>query len=179
MAKSDKSTDSTDPGLAASAAGQAVESVRQEERRTTREFGKNSEGEPVLYSSDVEMLAQAHNLTIPEAEDVWRRSVEGSESEEAAVAAVKGGRVVYRPRYEAVSPTVSHPLVQLDNRAALNDAREGSTVAPTADATQPESGPYGPYADYENHTPSAEEVAQQTGLPVDVVEAVSDDKGKS
>jgi hypothetical protein len=127
----------------------------------------------IMRDTDIEGLMRQYNLTRPEAEELWNRSDAGNGSDAAGdvVDTIKGARVVYRPVYEQVPATLSHPLVAIDERARLQalDGVEPEPVEPGPDATRPESGPYGPHASYPKADVSAEEIAQQTGLPVEVV----------
>lgn len=129
----------------------------------------------IMRDSDLEGLMRQYNLTRPEAEQLWHQSDagEGSDPADSVVSTLRNARVVYRPVYEQVPADMSHPLVQIDERARLQKiADAGGTVEPVepaADATQPESGPHGPFASYPKADVSAEEVAQQTGLPVELV----------
>lgn len=94
-----------------------------------------------VLPSDVTSIAQANNLTQAEAE-----RVAAGES----VDTVKGERTVYRVRYEALEPTASiHPLAAADAAAARRDAEASATVVAGPDPALPQSGPYGPNADYE------------------------------
>lgn len=126
-----------------------------------------------MLDSDIEGLMRQYNLTRPEAEELWNRSDAGNGSDPAGqvVDTIKGARVVYRPVYEQVPATLSHPLVAIDERARLQalEGAEAEPVEPVPDATRPESGPYGPHANYPKAEVSPEEIAQQTGLPVEVV----------
>lgn len=136
--------------------------------RTAREFGKNSVGEATLYPSDRESLERQHGLTSVEAEELWNRTVRGSETADTVVDDIKGARVHYRQTYDQV-PDVVSPLAQADLRAALTDAEQAKVdtstpETPTADPTQPEAGPYGPGADYRQVEVSTEEAARAAGL---------------
>lgn len=137
---------------------------------TAREPGKNSRGEPTMYPSDIEGYQTQYGLTATEAETLWTRSVRDGEDAQTVVDELKGARVVYRQTYEQI-PATANALSGIDARAAENarlavEAENQSEAA--ADPTQPEAGPYGPHADYREATVTAEEVAQQTGAPVDV-----------
>lgn len=147
---------------------------------TSREFGKNSNGEPEMYPSDVLSLQTKHNLTAPEAEDFWKRTVVNGESEDSALSAIQGGRVIYRQSYEMVVNPPEHALTaaqlrlektQLEMRREeeLAEERQGAVTTPTADRTQPEAGPWGPYAEYKQVEVPPEEVAHNAGVPVSVV----------
>ena len=98
--------------------------------------------------SDITGLAQQHNLTQTEAERVANGE---------SVDTVKGERTVYRQRYEALEAQPSfHPLAAADAAAARRDeeaARAGNTGP---DPALPQSGPYGPNADYESVTAPAD-----------------------
>lgn len=76
---------------------------------------RNPDGSRQILPSEIESLAQVHNLTIPEAEVLsYRVSGEGQPLN-AAVAAIKAARVEYRQSYEAVPATAeNHPLVAQD-----------------------------------------------------------------
>lgn len=113
---------------------------------TTRELGKNSNGDPTIYPSDVEAVSTQYGLTTPEAE---RFLLEGKHTDKAADT-IKGERVVYRPHYEYVTNPTSNPLAAADVRAAETAAeaeRREAEVA-QADKADPGAGPYGPEAVY-------------------------------
>lgn len=171
-------TPQKDPGVEASRVEREVAAEnRAETSGTGRRLGYNSNGQPELYPSDLEMLQNKYNLTAPEAEDLWRRAVVGNENIDNAAAAIAGARVVYRVRYEQVANPADHALnaVQI---AAAKQEREGreaearakesavNLTTPTSDRTQPEAGPYGPHAEYVQTTLPVEEVAHATGLTV-------------
>jgi hypothetical protein len=129
----------------------------------------------IMRDSDLEGLMRQYNLTRPEAEQLWYQSDAGSGTDRAdsVVSSLRNARVVYRPVSEQVPADMSHPLVQVDERARLQAiADAGGTSEPVeaaADPTQPGSGPHGPFANYPKAEVSPEEVAQQTGLPVELV----------
>jgi hypothetical protein len=134
----------------------------------------------IMRDTDLEGLMRQYNLTRPEAEQLWFQSDAGSGSDPAdgVVSSLRNARVVYRPVYEQVPADMSHPLVQIDERARLAEIEAagdtGDRVELSADPTQPGAGPHGPFANYPKAEVSAEEVAQQTGLPVELV-----DRGES
>lgn len=113
---------------------------------TSREVGKNSNGDPTIYPSDVDSVATSYNLTSAEAE---RLILDGDVSDKAADK-IKGERVVYRQHYEYVTNPSSNPLAAADARRA--EAEKADTAAAAEriaeDKTSPESGPYGPSAVY-------------------------------
>lgn len=92
-----------------------------------------------VLPSDVTALAQQHNLTQAEAERVAHGE---------SVDTVKGERTVYRARYEALEANPAfHPLAAADAAAERRDAEQASEpVGP--DPALPQSGPYGPNAQY-------------------------------
>lgn len=159
---------------------EVVDTTQPTTTTTGREFGKNSNGEPEMYPSDILSLQHKHNLTGPEAEDYWRRTVVNGDSEDSALSAVQGGRVIFRPAYEmVVNPpenalTAAQLRLEKDQLAArrndeLAEERQGAVTTPTADRTQPEAGPHGPYADYKKVEIPPEEVAHNAGVPVSIV----------
>lgn len=119
---------------------------------TARETGKNSQGEPTIYPSDVEAVSTQYGLTSAEAE---RLLVSGKVTDKEADK-IKGERVVYRPHYEYVAGTESNPLSVADRRreeaeraeADAEKARKGAADRIAEDKTSPEAGPYGPNAVY-------------------------------
>lgn len=101
---------------------------------------KSSQQNRVL-NSDITGLEQQHNLTRVEAERVANGE---------SVDTVKGERTVYRARYEAVEAQPSfHPLAAADAAAERRDAEGGAAGATGPDPALPQSGPYGPNADYQ------------------------------
>lgn len=101
---------------------------------------KNSEPTRVLQS-DITGLEQAHNLTRVEAERVANGE---------SVDTVKGERTVYRARYEAIEAQPAfHPLAAADAAAERRDAEGDGAGAQGPDPALPQSGPYGPNADYQ------------------------------
>lgn len=136
----------------------------------------------VMYPSELEGLQRKYNLTAAEAEQAWK-ATDGN-VKQSTVDELKAGRVIYRVRYEQVPATLSNPLTVQDNvtrvadlgRAGDDEARqrlEGAKTAPTTDNTKPESGPHGPFADYEKVKQPAEELSEQTGVPLDVADEVA------
>jgi hypothetical protein len=102
---------------------------------------ESSENKTVL-PSDVAGLAQQHNLTTLEAE-----RVAGGES----VDTVKAERVVYRPRYEALEAQPAfHPLAAADAAAARREEDSQAVGNAGPDPALPQSGPYGPNAEYQS-----------------------------
>lgn len=102
---------------------------------------KSSNAEPTrVLSSDITALEQQHNLTRVEAERVANGE---------SVDTVKGERTVYRARYEALEANPSfHPLAAADAAAERRDADSISTAVAGPDPALPQSGPYGPNAEY-------------------------------
>lgn len=150
-------------------------------------FGRNSRGEPEMYPSDIQGLTQKYNLTIPEAEQVWQRTVVGNEDEAAVADELAKGRVWYRVHYEQVQNPADNALTRVqveqarikeeaDTARAKQESRNSALTAPTADRTQPAAGPHGPYAEYTQVTVPVEEVAHNTGLSVDQVKEAGLDK---
>jgi hypothetical protein len=113
-----------------------------------RELGKNSQGEPTVYPSDVEAVALQYNLTTPEAE----RLLLGGKVTDKEADKIKGERVVFRPHYEYVTNPDSNPLAAADRRAeeqaASEEERKAAADRIATDKTSPEAGPYGPNAVY-------------------------------
>lgn len=103
---------------------------------------KGTTQEPTrVLSSDITGLEQQHNLTRVEAERVANGE---------SVDAVKGERTVYRARYEAVEAQPAfHPLAAADAAAEARDADEKASGSSGPDPALPQSGPYGPNADYQ------------------------------
>lgn len=94
-----------------------------------------------VLSSDITGLEQQHNLTRVEAERVANGE---------SVDTVKGQRTVYRARYEAVDAQPAfHPLAAADAAAEQRDNSEQAAGASGPDPALPQSGPYGPNADYQ------------------------------
>lgn len=106
------------------------------------ESKKKSDAPARVLNSDITALEQQHNLTRVEAERVANGE---------SVDTVKGERTVYRPRYEALEANPSfHPLAAADAAAERRDAeQENSTTASGPDPALPQSGPYGPNAEYQ------------------------------
>lgn len=103
---------------------------------------KKSESTKTVLPSDIEGLSQQHNLTRVEAE-----RVAAGES----VDTVKSERTVYRTRYEALEAQPAfHPLAAADAAAARRDEEAAATTASGPDPALPQSGPYGPNADYQS-----------------------------
>lgn len=134
-----------------------------------------------MLPSDLEGIQRKYNVTAAEAEQAWR-STDGNVTQ-STVDDLKAGRVIYRVRYEQVPATLSNPLTAADNVTRIADLRnvgndeerqrlEAAATAPTIDNTKPESGPHGPFADYEKVEQSAEELSEQTGVPLDVADEV-------
>lgn len=153
------STEGSDPTTVGADAQTAAEQDRAEAGRTTRELGKNSRGEPTIYPSDVASVTASHGLTVPEAEE---HLVHGTSPEE-----LKGRRVLYRQSYDQIPATAeNHPLVAADAvRAEAEATVEAGEAVP--DKTQPEAGPYGPFADYRKVEVSDEELALNAGVKVE------------
>lgn len=102
---------------------------------------KKSEAPTRVLSSDITALEQQHNLTRVEAERVANGE---------SVDTVKGERTVYRARYEAIDAQPAfHPLAAADAAAERRDAGGGNDGAAGPDPALPQSGPYGPNADYQ------------------------------
>lgn len=166
-----KTKTTADPTTAADEARTAAEQERAEATRTTREVGKNSNGDPTLYPSDVAAVTTAHGLTVPEAEE---HILSGTSPDE-----LKARRVLYRSSYDQIPATAeNHPLVAADaaHTAAEEEARKAAedraaaqaeANAPTTDKTQPEAGPYGPYAEYRKVEVSDRELAENAGVSVE------------
>lgn len=167
-----------DPGVEASRIEREVAAQNKSDTTGTgRRLGYNSNNEPELYPSDVEALQSKYSLTAPEAEDLWRRAIVGSENIDTVASSLVAGRVVYRVRYEQVSNPADHALNAVQIAAAKQEKERVVVVAqqkeatqnvttPTADRTQPEAGPYGPHAEYQQTTLPVEEVAHAAGLTV-------------
>jgi hypothetical protein len=104
---------------------------------------KSSSSQPKrVLSSDITGLEQQHNLTRAEAERVANGE---------SVDSVKSERTVFRPRYEALEANPAfHPLAAADaaaeRREAEAEGRPAGSVGP--DPALPQSGPYGPNAEY-------------------------------
>lgn len=149
-----------------------------DEETSTKEFGKNSKGEPVMYDTDVESLQTQYRLTRPEAEDLWRRTVKDGEEADNVADEIVSGRTSYRQTYERVpdvsSAVTAGAVAAREREEADRKAAEEATTS--VDRTQPEAGPYGPEADYREATVSAEEVAAQTGADQETVEEVYGDQ---
>lgn len=115
-----------------------------------RELGKDSNGDPAIYPSDIESVATQYGLTTVEAE---RLLVSGKVTE-AEANKIKEERVVFRPHYEYVSGNDSSPLAvaerrRLEEERTAEEARKARDKAgPTTDKFSPEAGPYGPNAVY-------------------------------
>lgn len=103
---------------------------------------KNTEQSPTrVLQSDITGLEQQHNLTRVEAE----RVANGEN-----VDSVKGERTVYRARYEAIDAQPAfHPLAAADAAAERRDADSAAAGSSGPDPALPQSGPYGPNADYQ------------------------------
>lgn len=179
QSQSDPATRS-DPGIVASQVERAVEAQRNEAQASQRELGRNSNGDFTLYSDDVAAVGTQFSLTTPEAEQYLRRTVDGGEKSDSVLDDIRRGRVIYRQAYEQVyndpsnaltAETIRAARVEKERREALKlaDERKAALTAPTADRTQPEAGPWGPYADYAVKSTPIEEVAHNASLPVDVV----------
>lgn len=95
-----------------------------------------------VLSSDITGLEQQHNLTRVEAERVANGE---------SVDSVKGERTVFRARYEALEAQPAfHPLAAADAAAERRDADASGDGASGPDPALPQSGPYGPNADYQS-----------------------------
>lgn len=103
---------------------------------------KKSDGPQRVLQSDITGLEQQHNLTRVEAE----RVANGEN-----VDTVKGERTVYRARYEAVEAQPAfHPLAAADAAAEVRESADGGSAGASGpDPALPQSGPYGPNADYQ------------------------------
>lgn len=117
---------------------------KDEPQPTAREVGKNSQGTPTVYPSDVEAVATQYGLTSAEAE---RLITEGKVTDKAADK-IKAGRVVFRPHYEYVSGAESNPLAVAERRRAEVEAAAAEAEEVGPDKTSPDAGPYGPNATY-------------------------------
>lgn len=105
---------------------------------------KSTKAAPVrVLPSDILSLEQQHNLTRVEAERVANGE---------SVDTVKGERTVYRARYEAleVDPAF-HPLAAADVATEQREADAAASAKVAGpDPALPQSGPYGPNADYQS-----------------------------
>lgn len=160
---------------------QALAETQHEQatNRSTREIGKNSQGEPTLYPSDVEMVSTQFNLTSEEAE----RLILAGDVSQSAADDLKAGRKVYRQRFEAVDASeASHPLAAADARAA---ATEAAATPSGPDPALPTSGPYGPNAEYDettapvdkDHVPAEAVAAVQAAAATEAAATLGDDDG--
>lgn len=108
------------------------------------ESKKKDEAPTRVLNSDITALEQQHNLTRVEAE----RVANGENVDN-----VKGERTVYRVRYEALQADPAfHPLAAADAAAERRDADSSSTAVAGPDPALPQSGPYGPNAEYADVT---------------------------
>lgn len=72
---------------------------------------RKPDGRPQVLPSEIEALAQAHGLTIPEAEVLSYRVSGQGQDLTAAVGAIKAARVVYRATGDQIPATAeNHPL---------------------------------------------------------------------
>jgi hypothetical protein len=107
-------------------------------------MAKTQEEPRPILASDIDAAAQQHGLTTAEAEGLLR----DGKLNDKEVQKVKEARVVFRPHYEYVSGAESNPLAVADARRAAEAKADEDKVAPAADKTAPEAGPYGPNAEY-------------------------------
>lgn len=101
-----------------------------------------------ILPSDIDMAATQFGLTHDEADGLVR----SGRVTQAEADKIKGARTVYRVRYEAIEPTAAHDL-RAKADAAAEEAAASARVEvlgeqADADPAKPESGPYGPNADY-------------------------------
>lgn len=103
--------------------------------------------ERTYLRSDVEMAVSQYGLTTPEAEKLLD---EGNLNQSSADELINS-RVVYRTRYEVVTPPDASAVE--DVKVPTTPGEVAALPNPSgADPSKPESGPYGPNADYDEVT---------------------------
>lgn len=114
-----------DPGITASEIQRLLEGERAAASATSRTFGYNSNGDPEMYPSDMEMLSTKYALTGPESQTLWERSVVGDEDESAVVDEIRGSRAIFQQVFAAVPAEASV-------HGALRPAEPPAAHEPTA-----------------------------------------------
>lgn len=151
---------------------------------TSHNPGFRGDGTRVIRADDLELFANTHNLSPAEAEQYLLRHVWEGEDEASVLNDLRSNRVVYRQVYEQVHNSPANVLTAEDIRAArqqadLENAKKATASqelgkTPVTAAGGQAEGPHGAFADYDAVEAKSEEIAAQSGLPVDQVQDVVD-----
>lgn len=95
---------------------------------TSRQFGYNSNGDPEIYPSDIEMLRTQYGLTAPEAELFWEQSVVGGGDADTTLSSIRGARTIYQQVWAATPAETSVHNALISSDAPESDAPTGAVL---------------------------------------------------